>query len=220
MQNTKTILVADDHPIVRQGIVNVLKRIPSYEIIHESGDGEEALHSICQLKPDVVLIDISMPGMSGIEVIKKAREKKIQSEFVILTMYDDEAYFEEALDLGVKGYLLKDNALLELENCLKSVLTGNYYICPSLSGFLVRKNKKTKQLFSRVPTLEQLTKTERKVLLLLSGNKTSKEIAEALFVSVRTIQNHRNNLCHKLNLKGPHSLLEFAIKHRNELQSI
>jgi len=220
MQNKKTILIADDHPVVRQGIVNVVRQVPSYEIIHECGNGNDAIHAIRDLQPDVVLLDISMPGMSGIEVIRQARNENIPSDFVILTMYDDEEYFEEALELGVKGYLLKENALMELENCLKSILAGKFHICPSLSGFLVKKNQRIKTFLSQTPALEQLTKTEKKILTLLSENKTSKEIAEDMFVSVRTVQNHRNNICQKLNLKGPHSLLEFAIQHRSELNAL
>jgi DNA-binding NarL/FixJ family response regulator len=219
MENRKTILVADDHPVVREGIVNVVKSIPAYEIIQECGNGVDAIQYIRELQPDVVLLDISMPGMSGIDVIRQARKEDIPSDFVILTMYDDEEYFEEALDVGVKGYLLKENALMELENCLKSVFAGKFYICPTLSGFLVKNNQKAKTLLAKTPGLAELTKTERKILTLLSENKTSKEIAEKLFVSVRTIQNHRNNICQKLNLRGPHSLLEFAIRHRSELGS-
>lgn len=219
MEKSKTIIIADDHPIVRQGILDIVKQNPSFQIIHQCGTGEDALHKIRELKPDVVLLDISMPGMSGIEVIRKARKENIQSEFIILTMYNDEDYFEEAMDLGVKGYLLKENALLDLKNCLKSILEGEYYICPSLSGYLVRKKEKKKSLLAAVPALDLLTKTERKVLSLLSKNKTSREIAEEMFVSVRTVQNHRNNLCQKLNLKGPNALLEFAIRNRSELNS-
>lgn len=217
MSDKKTILIADDHPVVRQGIADVVKKIPSYIIIRECGEGKDAFRSICELEPDVVLLDISMPGMNGIEVVKQCRVQNIPSEFVILTMYDDEEYFDEALDLGVKGYLLKENAVMELENCLKSILYGKFYICPSLSGFLVQKNHDKKALISQVPALEKLTKTEKKVLSLLSKNRTSREIAESLYVSVRTIQNHRNNLCQKLDLRGPNALLEFAIKHRGEL---
>ena len=220
MENKKTILVADDHPVVRKGIINVVNRIPSYKVIYECGNGDDAMQSIRELKPDVVLLDISMPGMSGIDVIRQAQKENIPSDFIILTMYDDEAYFQAALDLGVKGYLLKENALMELENCMKSVFTGKIYLSPSLSGFLVKKNHQTKTLFSKMPVLAQLTNTEIKVLQLLSGKKTSKEIADEMFVSVRTIQNHRNNICRKLNLKGHHSLLEFAIRHRSELSSL
>ena len=217
METKKTILVADDHPVVREGIVNVVKHVPSFEIIHESGDGVDAIQCIRDFHPDVVLLDISMPGMSGIDVIRQARKEHISSDFVILTMYDDEAYFEEAMDLGVKGYLLKENALTDLENCLKSILAGKFYISPSLSGFLVKNNQNTKTLLAKTPGLANLTKTERKILTLLSDNKTSKKIAEAMFISVRTVQNHRNNICQKLNLRGHHSLLEFAIRHRSEL---
>ncbi len=214
----KSVLIADDHPIVRKGILSVVNSNSAFKLIYQCGDGQEAFDKIMELRPNIVILDISMPGKSGIEIIKEAKANRIESDFIILTMYDDEEYFEEAMELGVKGYLLKDNALLELENCLKIISDNKHYICPSLSEYLFKKSENRKILFNNFHGLKRLTNTERQILAMLSENKTSKVIAEELFVSVRTIQNHRNNICNKLNLHGSFSLLEFAIKHRSEIK--
>lgn len=211
------ILIADDHPVVRQGLINIIERDPSFQIVAQVGDGNEVLPLIRERNPHIVLLDISMPNRSGLEVLRDAKEKNLPTRFIILTMYKDEEYFDEATDLGVKGYLLKDNTVVELLDCLRAVSNGKYYISPELSGYLIDRNIKAKTLSQEIPALEKLTSTEKRVLKLISENRTSKEIAEEMFVSVRTVQNHRNNICHKLGLSGHNKLLQFALEHKSYL---
>ena len=211
------ILIADDHPILRAGLVKIIAAEPDFQIVAEAGDGEEALALIKEHGPDLAVLDISMPGKSGLEIVKECRKEKMPIEFIILTMYKEEEYFNEALDLGVKGYILKENASSDLINCMKSVSNGKYYVSPIISDYLVNRNARQRDLYNETPTLRDLTPMERTVLKLIAENKTSKEIASELYISFRTVQNHRTNICGKLDLKGYNKLLQFAIEHKSVL---
>jgi len=211
------VLIADDHTILRQGISKIIEGEPSIDVVGETGDGDEALELIRSLKPDVAVLDINMPGRSGLEIVKACRDTDLPTEFIILTMYKEEEYFDEALDAGVKGYILKENASSDLLDCISSVAEGKYYVSPILSEYLINRDARRKKLQKEIPALEQLTEMERKVLKLIAQNKTSKEIAAELFVSHRTVQNHRTNICNKLNLRGHNKLLQFAIENKSEL---
>ena len=211
------IFIADDHPIFRQGLLKIMEGDPELEIVGESGDGEEALQLIRSLCPDIAVLDISMPGMSGLEIVSEVQKESLKVEFIILTMFDEEEYFDEAMDSGVKGYLLKENATSDLLSCLKSVAQGKYYVSPSISEYLLNRNTRVKELNKSSPALIGLTQMEKKVLRLIADNKTSKEVAAELFISYRTVQNHRTNICNKLDLKGHHKLLQFALENKSLL---
>ena len=180
----------------------------------QCGNGNEVIGKIKDLQPTISIIDISMPGMSGMEILRESQKERLTTEFIILTMYKDEEYFNEAMNLGVKGYILKDNAAKDLLNCLRTVSQGRHFICPELSNLLLERNAKMQSLKQKIPALEDLTPTEKKILRLIGQNKTSNEIAQELFVSIRTVQNHRNNIAQKLGLKGHHKLLQFAIENK------
>ncbi len=211
------IFIADDHPIFRQGLLKIMEADPDLEIVGESGDGEEALQLIKELKPEIAVLDISMPGKSGLEIVREIQKESLKLEFIILTMFNEEEYFDEAMDYGVKGYLLKENATSDLLSCLKSVAEGKYYVSPSISEYLINRNARSKELSKKTPSLTELTQMEKTVLKLIADNKTSKEIAAELFISYRTVQNHRNNICNKLDLKGHHKLLQFALENKSLL---
>ncbi|MFQ5676333.1 MAG: response regulator [bacterium] len=211
------ILIADDHPIFRQGLLKILEGEPSFEVVGETGDGKDAYEMLRELRPDVALLDISMPGMSGLEIVKEMNKRDSEVDFVILTMFSEEEYFNEAIEQGVKGYLLKENATSDLVSCLKAVEKGRHYVSPSISDYLIKRRERAKSLGEQMPALQNLTKMELRVLRLLSENKTSKEIAGELYVSHRTVQNHRHNIGVKLRLKGPNRLLQFAIENRASL---
>jgi DNA-binding NarL/FixJ family response regulator len=215
MPDNITVLIADDHLIFRQGLVNLLANEKSIEIIGESGDGCEAFQMIKELKPDIAILDISMPGMVGLEIVQCSSVEKLPVKFIILTMYSEEKYFNKAMDAGVLGYLLKDNAILDLINCIKSVAAGNYYVSPLISEYMIHRKDRLTAAQNQYPSLEDLTLTERKILKLITDNKTSKEIAEQLFISTRTVQNHRAHICEKLGLKGFHKLLQFALENKS-----
>lgn len=214
MEEPTKIIIADDHPIFRQGIIRIVDKDPSYKIIHQCGDGNELIGKIKELQPDIVIIDISMPGLNGLEVVRESIKREMAVDFIILTMYKDEEYFNEAMNLGVKGYLLKENAAKDLLNCLRLVSQGNHFICPELSGMLLERTSKIESLAHKVPGLADLTPSEKKILSLIGQNKTSREIADELFVSIRTVQNHRINIARKLGLKGHHKLLQFALENK------
>lgn len=213
----KKVFVADDHHIVRQGLIKLLETEKSIRIIGECGDGLVALQMIRELKPEIAILDISMPGMNGLEIVKQVKQDKLPIEFIILTMYDDEEYIHEALDHGVKGYLLKENAVADLLTCVSCVAQGKYYVSSLISEYLVHRDSKIKQLECEHPGLGKLTAMEKRILKLIAENRTSKEIAEQLFISPRTVENHRNHICEKLDLKGHHKLLQFALEQKNYL---
>jgi DNA-binding NarL/FixJ family response regulator len=208
------ITIADDHHIFRKGITSVVAEDDNFEILGESAAGDEALKLIEELKPDIAILDIDMPGLSGLDVARKLKGSSSNTKIVILTIHKDKEYFDEALELDIKAYVLKESIANDLIECLKQVAAGEYYISPSISGYLVQKNREAGRTENE---LSKLTTAELKVLKLIAQNKTSAQIAETLFNSIRTIENHRNNICHKLGLKGPHALLLLAIKYKSKL---
>lgn len=212
------VLIADDHKIFRQGLVRIIENDPSFEIVAEAGDGNEALKLILELQPEVAVIDISMPGKNGLDVSREVMKGNSKTSLVILTMYKDEDFLQEAMDIGVNGYVLKTNTAEDLLTAMKSASRGEYYISPLLSGLLVKRREKIKQVMLDNPSLDTLTQTEKKILRNISQNKTSRKIAEEMYISVRTVQKHRANICSKLNLRGWNTLLTFAVKNRSSLE--
>ncbi|MBK6539120.1 MAG: response regulator transcription factor [Ignavibacteria bacterium] len=209
------IIIADDHPIFRGGLRQIISADESIEIIGEADNGEKALEIIHELKPDIAVLDIDMPKKTGLDVIRELKDSN--TKIIFLTMYAEEDIFDEAMDFGIKGYVLKDSAVNDIIECILSVNEDNYYISPNVSNLLVNRRNKSKNLIKKNPELGNLTKTERNILRFISENKTSKEIAEVLFLSHRTVENHRTNISNKLNLKGSHSLLKFAIENKSYL---
>ena len=209
------IIIADDHPIFRGGLRQIISADESIEIIGEADNGEKALEIIHELKPDIAVLDIDMPKKTGLDVIRELKDSN--TKIIFLTMYAEEDIVDEAMDFGIKGYVLKDSAVNDIIECILSVNEDNYYISPNVSNLLVNRRNKSKNLIKKNPELGNLTKTERNILRFISENKTSKEIAEVLFLSHRTVENHRTNISNKLNLKGSHSLLKFAIENKSYL---
>ncbi|MFA6457486.1 MAG: response regulator transcription factor [Bacteroidota bacterium] len=209
------ILLADDHPLMRRGLKEMIEEEGGFRIVAETNNGESALQLMEQHQPQIALLDIDMPKMNGLEVAEAARKKKLPVRIIILTMYDTENMFTRAMELGVMGYVLKESAATEIVEALKQVREGKHYITPALSGLLVRRSARQEFRGDEQFGLSQLTSSERKILKLISLEKSSKEIAEELFVSPRTIDTHRSNICQKLNLHGPTALFKFAmdVKH-------
>lgn len=217
MEHPTRLVIADDHPIFREGLVRAIGRDPAFAVVGEAGDGAEALKLIENLRPDLAVLDISMPVMDGLAVARVAHQRALHTDLVLLTMYKEPHYFNSALDLGVRGYLIKDSVAGELLTCLRTVTAGQYYISPAISNHLVERNRKADALAASIPSLERITPAERAVLRLLAENLTSKEIGERLFVSERTVENHRMHICQKLGIKGHNKLLQFALEHRSSL---
>lgn len=214
MPDTLTILIADDHDLIRSGLRLVLESEARHTIL-EAGTGSDALEMMRSRKPDIALLDIEMPGMSGFDAAKAALTEGTSTDIVFLTMWKDETLFNRAMDLGVKGYVLKENTVSEILQCVKTVMDGRYYVSPALTDYLVRRSSPGRP-GSKATRLDKLTPAERSILAQLSEMKTNQEIAATLFISVKTVQNHRNNICAKLGLNGAHALLKFAIENKRD----
>jgi len=183
----------------------------------EADDGEAAYQGARQLKPDVIILDVNMPGMDGFEVARKIRDANLPVKIVFLTMYKDPEMFNEALDLGARGYVLKNSALTEVVDCVREVSRGQHYISPLLSNFLLDRRDRAASFVKGKPSIRDLTPTELRILRLVAESKTSKEIAAELFISYRTVENHRANICQKLDLHGSNTLVKFALDHKSEI---
>jgi DNA-binding NarL/FixJ family response regulator len=217
IQKKTTIIIADDHPMFRSGVRQALETEPTFDVVGEASDGERALQLLTELSPDVAVLDMNMPKKTGLAAAAEYKMTNGSTEVIFLTMFDDEEILNEAMDLGVKGYILKESASIDIVSAVRSVLQKQFYISPVLTGKLLARKGKKDEFTKRNPGLEKLSETERKILLLISASKTSKEIAETLFLSQKTINNYRFKISEKLNLSGSYSLLKFAMENKTKL---
>jgi two-component system response regulator DegU len=214
------IFIVDDHPMFRQGLSQSIQSDPRFELIGEAEDGETAIKSIKTLQPDLAVLDINLPNISGLDVAAALRDAECPTRLVVLTMLKDEPAFNRAMNIGVQGYLLKESAVTEIVSCLISVAAGTPYVSPVLSGFLLNRRDRRTALSTHLPGLNDLTMAERRILKRIADKKSSKEIAAEFNISPRTVETHRANICDKLELKGNNSLLQFAIENRDALSSL
>lgn len=206
------VMIADDHVMMREGIKQLLEFDGSIEVIEEANDGVECLEKLKTVKPDVLLLDINMPNMDGIEVLQKIHDKNISIKVLILTVHNEVEYLLKAIDIGVDGYLLKDSESAELKKAIGVVLSGESYIQPSLipllnSRLVIRDVDKEK--------IESLTKRELEVLIQVASGMFNKEIATNLNISERTVKNHISNIFKKIDVLDRTQAAVFAI--RNDL---
>jgi DNA-binding NarL/FixJ family response regulator len=211
------IIIADDHPIFRRGLCGVVEAEPHLKVVAAAADGDTALALICAHEPDVVILDLDMPGQDGFAVTRAIAARGLATAVIILTMHDSEALFNEALDLGAKGFVLKDSALPEILDCLKAVTAGRNYISPQLSTYLVSRSGRAAALARATPGINDLSPAERNILRLIAAEKTSRQIADELSISPRTVDRHRENICKKLDLHGSNAIIRFALTHKSEL---
>lgn len=217
MKSETRVVIADDHPVFRQGLRQVVELEHGIKIVGEAGDGASALRMIQELAPDVAVLDINMPQLKGFDVAREIRQQSLAVRIIFLTMYDDERMFNEALNVGALGYLLKDSAISDIVGGIRAVAAGQHFISPSISGYLFKRAARGAALSEQTPSLGDLTPTELRILKLIAEYKTSKEIAAELFISYRTVENHRTSICHKLNIHGSNALIKFALEHKYEL---
>ena len=215
MTDPITVVIADDHPVFRQGLVEVLAAEGSFRVVGQAGDGEAALELVRRHRPRIALLDLEMPKASGLAVTEAVRREGLGAEVVILTMYKDAGVFRRALDMGAKGYVLKDSAATDIAACLHMVASGRAYISPALSSELLER--RAAQPVAELAAVDQLTPAERRVLQLIAQSRTSAEIAVTLGISAKTVENHRSHICRKLGLRGPQTLLRFALEHKSLL---
>lgn len=210
MKQEVTVLIVDDHPLLRRGLRDVIGHNSRFKIVGEAADGEEALRQISCLTPQIVILDIDMPRRNGLETIRAIRQLLSPVKVIILTMYKEEDMFNAAMDLGVKAYVLKENAANDILNALEKVDRGEAFVSASMLEAGQRRSERVRELLLSKPQIESLTPAERRILKLIGEDYTSKEIANLLHLSVRTVDNHRQHICDKLKLHGTHTLLKFA----------
>lgn len=211
------VMIADDHPIFSRGLRQVVMGDPRFELVAEAQDGEAALLKIEEQRPDVAVLDIDMPKKDGFDVVRAMEERKLSSGVVFLTMHKDEELFNGAMNLGVRGYVLKESAFSELVDSIKAVAGGGHFVSPSLSTYLMNRRKRHQTLVEERPGLKDLTAAERRVVELIAAGMSTSDVARELCVSIRTIENHRAHICIRLNLQGRDALLRFALTHKSEL---
>lgn len=214
------IVIADDHPIFLQGLRQVIEAAAGLTVVAQAADGAQALERLRQCLPRVAVLDINMPVKDGFAVMQEMREEGLAVAVIFLTMHRSEALFNAALDGGAQGYVLKDSAIIEVVNAIRAVADGEQYLSPALSTYRLNRRNRDAALVKQTPGLADLTPTERRVLRLIADNQTSREIAAALFISVRTVEHHRAHICEKLDLHGSNALLKFALAHKSELASL
>lgn len=211
------VFLVDDHPVFRHGLKEIVHADPRFDVVGECGDGDTALTEIARVKPQVVILDVNLPKRSGLEVVRALRAAKPHVACLMMTMHAEEITFNAAMDFGAQGYLLKDDAMELVLLGLQTVASGGVFLSPNISSWLVRRQRRASALKEEKTGLAALTATERRILLLVAESKTNKEIAAELFISHRTVETHRSNVCQKLQLQGAHKLLQFAIEHRSEI---
>jgi DNA-binding NarL/FixJ family response regulator len=212
MMHAITLIVADDHPLFRKGLTEVIASDPELKILAEADDGESALTLIRQHSPTIAILDIDMPRMGGLAVARALG--KGETDVIFLTMYGEEDLLNEAMDVGARGYVLKDSAVNDILKAIHTVADGKYYVSPTLSDHLVKRSSRAEKLLRQTPALEDLTQAELRILRLIADGKTSKEIADKLSISHKTVENHRTSIASKLQLRGSHSLLKFALENK------
>ena len=205
------VLIADDHPIFLKGLRDVIESEENIKVVAQVSDGQEALKSFIATQPDIVVLDLDMPKLNGLDTAEQILQINPLVPIILLTMHKEQSYFMRALEVGILGYVLKENAVIDVIQAIHQVVDGSAYISPEMSAFLL---KKTPRHVHRKPlhSLDLLTPAECQILRLVGQYKSSREIADQLSISERTVNNHRMNMARKLDLTGKNSLLRFAIE--------
>jgi two-component system, NarL family, response regulator NreC len=201
------ILLADDHTIVRQGLKLILSSHADLQVIGEAANGREVLELAEKLKPDVVLMDVAMPELNGIEATRRLHQISPRTKVLVLSMHKEAVYVREILKAGARGYILKDAIDTELISAIQSVARGDGYVSPAISGTLLSDYRQ-----NITNPLDLLSSREREVLQLIAEGKTNKEVATRLNLSVYTVDSHRGKIMEKLNLHSTGELVRFAVK--------
>jgi two-component system response regulator NreC len=206
-----TLLLADDHTILRQGLRAILEAESDFSIIGEANSGQEALDQIEALKPDILVLDLALPDMSGLEVIRRMHRSTTQTQVVVLSMHARGAYVQEALKYGAKGYILKGSDARELVLAIRQAKLGQRYLSPSLVKSSIEAHFQMTQS-QRLDPIETLTNREREILPLAASGTSSSEIGRLLSISPRTVEVHRARILHKLGLQNQAELIRFALQ--------
>ena len=211
------INLADDYPVVRKGLKASIEEEASLKVIAEASDGEEALELIKKMRPQLAILDIDMPKLDGLGVAKEIGRLKLETKTIFLSFHKDEDIFRAALAAGGKGYLLKDSAMQEIVTAIQTVVAGNVYMSSAITLQLLHGDSSTTAT-SENPLIRDLTVSEKRILKLIAEGLSSKEIGNELSIHYRTVENHRTNICRKLNIEGANALLRFAVQHKETLK--
>ena len=212
MSEAIRLLLADDHAVVRSGLRLLLEAQPDLVIVGEAENGEEAIRRTAELQPDVVLMDIEMPGMNGIEAARRIKAQSPGASVLALTMYEDDQYFFEMLRAGASGYVPKRAAPDELASAIRAVSRGEVFIHPSLAGRLVQDYLQRRDMEVQEQAAGDLTPREQEVLTLIAQGLSNNEIADQLVISAKTVDRHRENIMRKLNLHNRVDLVKYALR--------
>jgi DNA-binding NarL/FixJ family response regulator len=204
------VLIVDDHRVVRDGLAKILEGCGDIEVAGEAADGLEAIRKFAELKPHVVLLDISMPRLGGLEVCRRIKKANPEAKIVILSMHEEEEYSMKLVRMGVAGYLLKDSAAQEVIDAVRSAFAGNAYFSPQISKTLAESYREL--ISDNDDPYDRLNDREREVLQLIAEGYTNKQIADILFISPKTVDNHRTHLMRKLNVHSAADLVRWATK--------
>jgi DNA-binding NarL/FixJ family response regulator len=208
------ILLADDHPVVLKGLKASIQENPRNLVIAEEGDGDGALAAIKRLLPEVAILDVDMPKLDGFGVAREITKLGLTTKIIFLTLHTDEQIFDSAMQLGAKGYLLKESAMQEITTAIDTIKSGRIYICSAMAAITMQRRNASP---ADHPLLGDLTFTERRIVKSIAAGNASKDIAEELSIHFRTVENHRTNICRKLKIEGPNALLRFALQHKDKL---
>lgn len=212
MAKKNSIVIAEDQRILREGLSSILSPNEAMEIVGEAEDGLEAIRLVEKCKPDLLLLDIGMPKMSGLSVIKEIKNRFPDTKMLALTIYESEEYVLEAFQAGVDGYCLKDASTSELRAAIETVLLGRRYISPGISGKLLVEYSGQKKTFKSTTTWDELTRRQKEVLKLVGEGYKNKEIADFLGISEKTVEKHRSNIMMKLDMHTASALTAYAIE--------
>jgi len=211
MDKNKRIFIAEDHAILRDGLRAILMSLPDYEIIGEAGDGREAVRGVENSKPDLVILDLSMPRMNGMEALKEIKKLSPETKILVLTIHDSDEYVLPVLQAGADGYMLKYDTQAELMAAIKSVLSGKPYLSPGVSKQVIEGYLERGKTLKSKSSWERLTKREREILKLIAEGYKNREIADFLCISEKTVVKHRANLMEKLDMHNVSSLTAYAV---------
>jgi DNA-binding NarL/FixJ family response regulator len=212
MKEKQRIVIAEDHRILREGLRALICSNPDFDIVGEAEDGRDAIRCVEKLVPDLILLDLSMPRMNGMEAIKEIKKQYPETRILVLTVHRTEEYILATLRAGANGYVLKDATHAELMMAIKSVLTGKTYLSPGVSEKVIEGYLEGRKTLRSSTPWDTLTQREREVLKLIAEGYKNKEIADYLYISVKTVEKHRANLMKKLDLHNTSSLTAFAIE--------
>ena len=206
------VLLTDDHTLFRQGMRTLLSAEPDIEIAGEASNASDAITFAQELRPDIVLMDVGMPGLSSFEATRQIRKQRLETRVIFLSMYDDEDYLSESVEIGASGYILKDSPADQLVSAIREVYRGGNYLTPRLLARLVDDFRVQNRSSLRQPRFGTLTKREREIMKLLAEGKSVKEVATEFNLSVKTVEAHKFNLMRKLDIHNKAQLVQYAIQ--------